>query len=204
MIEWRGKSHREHKFIISELINTFLHKQETGVEIGINEGQTSHHLLSNTGVHLYMIDPWKTWKGWSTQDQCDQDYVQVCSFEKEFPGRVTVFRNKSEDVADKVPDNLDFIFIDGNHDYEYIKKDLEMWVPKVRSNGLVMGHDWTGKYKGVINAVTEYFKQNDCILPPFKDYKNFNLEWKHTPAPHLDPVVNKSWPIGRVWWGIKK
>jgi len=205
MIKWRKQRMREHQYIISELINHFLDGQGIGAEIGTHEGQTSYHLLSSTKIsHLYMVDPWKTWNGWCSQEQCDKDYEQVCSFEKEFSGRTTVLRDKSENAVDKVPSSLDFIFIDGSHAYEYVKKDLESWVPKVKSRGLVIGHDWEGYFAGVIKAVCEYFTNHDCIDPPFEDYKQFNFKWGHTAAPSSNPIVNKSWNKGHVWWGIKK
>lgn len=205
MIEWRKQRVREHQHIASELINHFLGGQGLGIEIGVAEGQTSYHLLSNTEIsHLYMIDPWKTWKGWCDQEQCDKDYEQVCGFEKEFPGRTTTIRKKSEDAVNDVPNELDFIWIDGSHDYEFVKKDLELYVPKVKSSGLIIGHDWEGYFAGVIKAVTGYFTDNNCIEPPFEDYKQFNFKWKHTSAPNANPIINKSWPQGHVWWAIKK
>jgi predicted O-methyltransferase YrrM len=38
---------------------------------------------------------------------------------------------------------LDFLFIDGDHSYEGVKKDFEMYSPLVRSGGLIAFHDIT-------------------------------------------------------------
>ena len=59
------------------------------------------------------------------------------------------------------PDGFfDFVFIDANHSYEAVREDVAAWAPKVRSGGIVSGHDYyPGKsYKqcGVIQAVDEY------------------------------------------------
>lgn len=35
----------------------------------------------------------------------------------------------------------DAVFIDGNHSYEYVKKDLENYYPKVKTGGIVALHD---------------------------------------------------------------
>ena len=204
MVEWQNTRKREHKYITAELISHFTPKG-VGVEIGVNEGQTSHYWLSETQVsHVYMIDPWKTFSEWATQEVVDGFYEFCCTFSEIFPGRATVIRKKSEDAHLDVPDELDFIFIDGNHKYDFITKDLKFWIPKVRSGGLVMGHDWTKKFNAIERAVTEFRENNDVLQPPFESYDEFNFEWTHVPAPTKSPVVNKSWPKGTVWWSIKK
>jgi predicted O-methyltransferase YrrM len=38
---------------------------------------------------------------------------------------------------------LDFLFIDGDHSYEGVRKDFEMYSPLVRGSGLVAFHDIT-------------------------------------------------------------
>jgi hypothetical protein len=37
---------------------------------------------------------------------------------------------------------LDFIYIDANHAYDFVKEDIECWYPKVKPGGWVMGHDY--------------------------------------------------------------
>jgi predicted O-methyltransferase YrrM len=37
--------------------------------------------------------------------------------------------------------NLDVLFIDGDHSYEGVKKDFELWSPLVRPGGIVLFHD---------------------------------------------------------------
>lgn len=39
------------------------------------------------------------------------------------------------------PDGLDFIFIDGDHSYEGVRQDWEMYAPLVRAGGCVAFHD---------------------------------------------------------------
>ena len=41
---------------------------------------------------------------------------------------------------------IDFLFIDGDHTYEGVLKDWEMYSPLVRSGGLVVFHDVAGNY----------------------------------------------------------
>ena len=51
--------------------------------------------------------------------------------------------------------SLDFIFIDADHTYESVKKDIELWTPKVKHEGIILGHDIN--WGDVAWAVGEYF-----------------------------------------------
>ena len=44
-------------------------------------------------------------------------------------------------VADQLPDNVDIVFIDTSHTYEQTKLELELYVEKVKSGGLIVLHD---------------------------------------------------------------
>jgi hypothetical protein len=57
---------------------------------------------------------------------------------------------------------LDFIYIDGRHDYAGVKEDVEAWYPKLKEGGLFAGHDFvpdgilqTGDF-GVQKGVSEF------------------------------------------------
>ena len=48
---------------------------------------------------------------------------------------------KVNSILDKK--SIDFLFIDGDHTYEGVKKDFEMYSPLVRNNGIIAFHDIT-------------------------------------------------------------
>jgi len=50
---------------------------------------------------------------------------------------------------------IDIVFIDAAHDYESVKEDIKLWLPKVRTGGILCGHDYSLKFWGVIQAVNE-------------------------------------------------
>jgi predicted O-methyltransferase YrrM len=66
----------------------------------------------------------------------------------------------SWDMAGAYQDaSLDFVFVDGEHAYEAVKKDIAAWLPKVRPGGILAGHDYVHEeWSGVIRAVTEAFE----------------------------------------------
>ncbi len=74
-------------------------------------------------------------------------------------GVVKVHRNTSAESCSQFPQNyFDWIYIDGNHQYEFVKLDLEMFLPKVKMHGLVAGDDYGSPgwwQDGVTKAVDE-------------------------------------------------
>ena len=57
-------------------------------------------------------------------------------------------------MADRVEDGtLDFVFIDADHIYEAVVKDIRAWTPKLKSGGTLCGHDT--HFDGVLKAIKE-------------------------------------------------
>ena len=53
---------------------------------------------------------------------------------------------------------LDAVFIDADHSYESVLSDIDAWYPKVRSGGVLSGHDYTEEFfPGLVKAVRERF-----------------------------------------------
>jgi predicted O-methyltransferase YrrM len=72
---------------------------------------------------------------------------------------VNLIEAESVAASGMYPDaSLDFVFIDANHTYEAVKRDIDAWLPKMKPGGIISGHDYTvwGDF-GVIQAVTEKF-----------------------------------------------
>jgi predicted O-methyltransferase YrrM len=83
-----------------------------------------------------------------------------------FKNRTTNIKLKSTEAAAQVPDaSCDLVHVDGNHSYEIVKADLERWWPKVRKNGMLIGHDYTTRFPGVIRAVKEWDQYSRIITP---------------------------------------
>lgn len=60
-----------------------------------------------------------------------------------FTDKLVVFRHFSKDAARLIPDGeLDYVYLDARHDYEGVMGDLERYYPKVRTGGILAGHDF--------------------------------------------------------------
>jgi predicted O-methyltransferase YrrM len=57
-------------------------------------------------------------------------------------------------VLTQVPNDLDFVYIDGAHDAESVIQDTVLYVPKVKKDGLVLYHDypWASVKAGIKQA----------------------------------------------------
>jgi predicted O-methyltransferase YrrM len=60
------------------------------------------------------------------------------------------------------PHSIDILHIDGDHDYQSVKRDFETWLPKVRSGGVIIMHDT----ESFPNGVGRFFNEI-----PFRKFK---------------------------------
>jgi hypothetical protein len=121
------------------------------VEIGTWDGGFSFDLLKNTECDkLYCVDPYKHFEDASypdgmnllTQEQFDEKYNTVVQKFSEFGPRVEFIRSLSKEAANRFDyESVDFVYIDGNHEYKYVLDDIITWFPKVKSGGYLCGDD---------------------------------------------------------------
>jgi hypothetical protein len=78
-------------------------------------------------------------------------------------GKITPVKLKSVDAAIKLSDKVfDFIFIDAEHEYENVKEDILSWMPLLKTNGVLSGHDYNN-WPGVTKAVNEIFNKFEVV-----------------------------------------
>jgi hypothetical protein len=109
------------------------------------------------------------------QDDWDEIFERAKYKLKDYP--VEFIREPSLDAVKSVPNQLDFVYIDGDHRIEAVKRDLDAWYPKVRIGGLFGGHD-----------ITE------------SDVKQVIMEWVYYHPEYIDNLKIK-W---NDWWIVKQ
>lgn len=113
---------------------------EIGSDLGINALNICRSIKFK---HLYLVDPYLGGYG-----HCDTG-DERCMKAKKILGKkdnVTWLRVTSEEASNTLDDNIDVVYIDGNHTYPYVKQDIELWYPKVKKNGIIGGHDFCSTY----------------------------------------------------------
>ncbi|MHA2219859.1 MAG: class I SAM-dependent methyltransferase [Candidatus Hodarchaeales archaeon] len=84
---------------------------------------------------------------------------------------VTLIDKTSNEARKIIEPSLKFIFIDGNHEYNFVKEDILSWAPLLKKNGMMTFHDFGDGWPGVQRAVEEFLmKSKDFIaLGPIAD-----------------------------------
>ncbi len=143
---------------------------KTGAEIGVQRGRNAWVMLENIpNLKLYLIDPYKDNK--DTQRQWgDKLHTKACKIaHNRLDGRNVVFIEKSSiEASVLIPDgSLDFVHIDGDHSYNYVTMDTQIWSRKVRKGGVVSGHDYhfvkSRKFK-VTGAINDFASANGLTI----------------------------------------
>lgn len=130
-----------------------------GVEIGTHRGHSAKLWLSHSPkLQLTCIDPYVAYN--ARHSQAAQDAVYAEALQRLKPYNAQIIREASLDVVDSFEDRtLDFVYIDGDHEFDPVMQDLIRWAPKVRGGGLVMLHDYCIMWRGgVMAAVDAYTK----------------------------------------------
>lgn len=163
----------------TSLLNQMM-KNGKCAEIGAWKGDFTQQILKITAPKkLFLIDPYefvgdykKAWYGGVAggQERMDQVFEGVQKrFKKQInEGTLEMIRKKSDTGLAQIEDgSLDWIYIDGNHLYEFVKKDLALSWEKVKVNGYITGDDYglVGWWDdGVTKAVDEFVKERNDSL----------------------------------------
>lgn len=145
---------------------------QTCAEIGVQAGRFSETLLKSQSIKsLFLIDCW-------THQENYKDIANVTLNEQEElfklvqnkfvnDSRVHIVRGFSIEVCETFADlKFDFIYLDANHSYDEIKKDIHHWYAKLKFGGMLSGHDYLdgdipqGNF-GVKKAVDEFAKEHN-------------------------------------------
>lgn len=131
------------------MITALIPAGSIGAEVGVYCGDFAKDLAATQLSKLFLVDPWCRYPGFdhdrlNFQDH-DYAYNRTCEGHKAdiLDGRVVVMRGFSNEVAEAwTGPKLKWVYLDGNHAYEYIRQDLHVWSRLLEPDGFIMGHDW--------------------------------------------------------------
>jgi hypothetical protein len=130
------------------------------VEVGTDRGLFAAPFLERwtTGEILVCVDPWAPYAHMPFDRL--PDLLIAAQLLAPFRSRVRLLRMTSIEAARQLPGmpyhDPGFVYLDGDHEYEAIRADLEAWYPLVVPGGILAGHDYVGECPGVRRAVDEF------------------------------------------------
>ena len=146
------------------------------LEIGSYKGESAF-MFASLGIftEIHCIDPFEGVE--ESNDVFTENWDNVKNEFKlntRYFDNITLHQEFSYDVVNNFEDGyFDFIYIDGNHEYEDVKKDIELFLPKTKH--LIGGHDYQKEWPGVIKAVHETVVAPDKTYPDGSWIKSIKL-----------------------------
>lgn len=151
----------------------FGNKELTGIEIGVWDGEHAKSMLKLLNIKkLYLIDPYKPYLDFNAtgtdENKILMDPTNCLLRAKKhlakFNQKIVFIRKEASKAAGDIPDKVDFIYIDGNHNYEFVKDDINRYYDKVKSGGIIGGDNFEMKYFDVMKAVMEFVQKKNLKL----------------------------------------
>ena len=139
------------------------------VEIGTHQGVFANSFMHRFRGMLICVDPWDGYDGSlpnfypafdeSTANREDDFKIAQASLFG-FGHRVRLLRNTSAEAVSLI-DVVEFVYVDGLHDYKSVSFDINRWFEKLLPGGIISGHDFHYDHPGVIKAVMELRDAHD-------------------------------------------
>ena len=116
---------------------------------------TAAAIKANLTVPIYSIDPYLT-----SKDEPNGMYEKFVSNLKSVGiwDRIKHIKEKSQIIGNKFNEDIEFVFIDGMNKYEAVKRDFELFYPKVINGGYIAFHDMFS-FWGPTKLVQEILEQ---------------------------------------------
>lgn len=163
--------HSEYVNGLIDLINYINYDKPTNqltmIEIGSYAGESTS-IFASRFKQVISIDPFIN----------DYDPNDITCQHLELEKVYEVFKNTISSYSNiihirKISDNaindlknqkVDFVYIDGLHTYDQVKKDIINYAPLINSNGFIGGHDYHPNWKGVVDGIEEILGIPDKIF----------------------------------------
>lgn len=174
----KSQIHYKQKSTIKSLVDKIDAKKiiEIGSWVGESTVCWADAIIDKVGAEVISVDWYRGNPGTELQRAAEEDIYSIFRNNMQELGVINVIKNmimSSSDAVKFIPNGYaDIVYIDACHDYKSVKRDIELWIPKVRVGGIIAGHDYESneyderfidldvydhKHHGVIKAVNESF-----------------------------------------------
>ena len=148
-----------------------------GVEIGVAGGEHALSLLETLEIKkLYLVDPYDLYDEYEEGrshygiDQLSLSQTEIICRNnlKKFENRLVWIKKLSSEAVSDISEKVDFVYIDGNHQEEFVVKDIENYIRLLNNSGVIGGHDYYNGFQrehdSVVRAVTNFMKHSKFQL----------------------------------------
>lgn len=128
------------------------------MEIGVALAENAFNMLRELPIKkMFLVDPYMSYVEDGVASSRFKDAFLMAKEKLSGFPQAKFIRKTSDDAATYIREQLDFVYIDGNHSYENVKRDITNYFPLVKPSGVIGGHDYVPYYfKGVVQAVNEF------------------------------------------------
>ena len=130
-----------------------------GVEIGTYWGEYAKR-LAMAGLEIFTVDPYREGDSYvlpGGQQKIDEQYQYALNLLAPYPNAKIIKKTSMEALADFPDGSIDFVYIDGNHEFPFVAEDIWYWSQKVKRGGIISGHDFVYKPEMQVRQVVECF-----------------------------------------------
>lgn len=156
------------------------------VEVGTRYGDLALEVLQQRpDIYLTVVD---TWEGKFADGEpiCRERLKPYTDNENPLLNRCLIRKIDSGAPASyRLDGYFDLVYIDAAHDYKSVRRDIDAWWPRVKSGGMLGGHDYENK-------------PDDGFWGPIEVYSAVN-DWAHP----LGLKVYSIEPSCPSWWVVK-
>jgi hypothetical protein len=154
---------------IQELLLMIIEPNSICIEIGSWKGSSSYAIASIVKLYensiLYCVDHWEGNLNTHAREEAKEDKIWDIFINNinilDISKVIRPIRMSSHDAISNFKDeSIDFIFIDGDHTYDFFRKDIELYWPKLKIGGIMCGHDCSVYYSKVDNNLKKIIDNN--------------------------------------------
>ena len=124
-------------------------------------------------------NPFKTFYFRYIKRQNPYSLIAVEDLLSKFKKNIKIIQGDTNQILNEVTlKNIDFIFIDGGHDYKTVKNDLEQSFKIINKNGTILCDDWNlSQDLGVREAIKDFSKEQNVNFEIVHErFAQFNLQ----------------------------
>ena len=183
----------QQRAVLADLCKGAVNALEVGVWVGESTEMIAAEVKKNGG-HLYVIDwfqgsPLTVLGKFAQENDIMNTFIDNMKYFG-FMDIITIIRGDSRKAHEALKDDFfDFVYLDAEHTYSVMSQDLRNYYPKLKTGGVVAGHDCEsntyderyieqdyagGKHHGVIKAIGEMFDPVRVQANIWSHRKGFN------------------------------